>query len=412
MRMRTADHTFTVPLDHANPDGEQIQVYGREVRLADGADRPWLVFLQGGPGGKSPRPAELDGWLARAVKDFTVLLLDQRGTGRSTPANRLTLVDRTPEDQARYLGFFRADAIVADCERIRRELLGETRWSVLGQSYGGFCAATYLSFAPEGLDRVHITGGIPPLTETPDEIYRTTYPKVLRRNDIYYRRYPDDEPVLAGIRDHLLAEDVRLPGGDRLVVRRLQWMGQHFGMVGGYEQLHFLVEEAWARPGVLSDVFLESVEHATSFADRPIYALLHEAAYTQGFASDWSAQRILAEFPACAPEHPRLHFTGEMIYPWMFESYGQLAPLREAADILARRADWAPLYDVERLRGNEVPVAATVYHDDLYVARELSLRSAESIGALDVWVTNEYEHDGLRRDGERVLDRLFEMTTR
>ena len=41
------DRSFTVPLDHSKPDGEQIQVFAREVVAADKAadDLPWLVFL-------------------------------------------------------------------------------------------------------------------------------------------------------------------------------------------------------------------------------------------------------------------------------------------------------------------------------------------------------------------------------
>src|SRR4029453_17059933 len=51
------DHTFTVPLDHSDPGGATIGVFAREVVAPDaGGDRPWLLFLQGGPGGSSPRP--------------------------------------------------------------------------------------------------------------------------------------------------------------------------------------------------------------------------------------------------------------------------------------------------------------------------------------------------------------------
>ena len=46
----------------------------------------WLIFLQGGPGGKSPRPTgPASGGSGQALKTHRVLLLDQRGTGRSTP---------------------------------------------------------------------------------------------------------------------------------------------------------------------------------------------------------------------------------------------------------------------------------------------------------------------------------------
>ena len=50
------EHEFSVPLDHAAPDGERITVFAREVADPDGRDRPFLVFLQGGPGFESPRP--------------------------------------------------------------------------------------------------------------------------------------------------------------------------------------------------------------------------------------------------------------------------------------------------------------------------------------------------------------------
>src|SRR5204862_3690014 len=78
------DHVFTVPLDHADPAGPAIEVFAREVVAAAKAGHrlPWLVFLQGGPGGASPRPAGRESWLDRALDDYRVLLLDQRGTGR------------------------------------------------------------------------------------------------------------------------------------------------------------------------------------------------------------------------------------------------------------------------------------------------------------------------------------------
>src|SRR2546430_4632331 len=80
------DHEFDLPLDQARPDGPRLTVYAREAAAPDGRDRPWLLFLQGGPGSAGPRPVDAGGWLGRAVRDFRVLLLDQRGTGRAHPA--------------------------------------------------------------------------------------------------------------------------------------------------------------------------------------------------------------------------------------------------------------------------------------------------------------------------------------
>jgi len=87
-----------------------------------------------------------------------------------------------------------------------------------------------------------------------------------------------------------------------------------------------------------------------------------------------------------------------------------LRPLREAAELLAERDDWPPLYDPSRLAANEIPVSAAVYYNDMYVDRDFSMRTAGSIRGLRAWVTSEYEHDGLRVSAGAVLDRLIGLT--
>ncbi|HEY8987875.1 MAG TPA: alpha/beta fold hydrolase, partial [Candidatus Limnocylindrales bacterium] len=145
---RFTEREHSLPLDHARPDGPRISVFTREVAAPDGADRPYLVFLQGGPGFEAARPTSPPiGWMKRALLDYRVLLLDQRGTGRSTPVGP-EIPGASAKTQAEYLTRFRADSIVRDAERIRGEL-GVERWSVLGQSFGGFTSMTYLSIAPE-----------------------------------------------------------------------------------------------------------------------------------------------------------------------------------------------------------------------------------------------------------------------
>jgi len=406
------DHVFSVPLDHDRPDGERIEVFAREVAAADraAASRPWLLFLQGGPGFGAPRPHGRDSWLGRALADYRVLLLDQRGTGRSTPASRRTLAG-TAADQARYLAHFRADAIVRDAELIRREVAGGEPWSVLGQSFGGFCTVTYLSLAPEGLREALITGGLPGLATTADDVYRVTYGQVAAKTREHYQRYPGDVDQARRVARCLRGGDVVLPGGAPLTVEAFQALGQLLGASTGGDDLHYLLEDPFAGGG-LSDAFLHEVQHRLSFATGPLYAVLHEACYAQGTATRWSAQRIRAEFgefdPAAALDGDApLLFTGEMIYPWMFDTDPVLRPLRGAADALAEREDWPPLYDAARLAANEVPVAAAIYFNDMYVPAEFSVATGQAIGGLKAWVTSEYEHNGLRVSNGAVLDRLI-----
>jgi pimeloyl-ACP methyl ester carboxylesterase len=301
---------------------------------------------------------------------------------------------------------------VRDAEAFRRHL-GAESWSVLGQSFGGFCALTYLSFAPEGLREVLITGGLAPLQTGAEDVYRSTYRTVLAKNAAYYARYPQDGARTTAIARYLTDHEVELPGGGLLTPQRFQTLGQLLGAATGAEALHYLVESAFV-PGragpVLADAFLREVQERLSFAGHPLYALLHEASYCQGTAARWAAHRVRDEFAefGAEPDGRPVTFTGEMIFPWMLDADPALQPLREPAHLLAEHADWPPLYDLARLRENRVPVAAAVYFDDMYVAAEYSLQTAAAVGNLRPWVTNECEHDGLRME-PRLLDRLIAM---
>ncbi|MER7985262.1 alpha/beta fold hydrolase [Streptomyces noursei] len=416
----TVDHVFTVPLDHTAPGGETLQVFAREVadRSRAGEELPWLLYLQGGPGGKSPRPLRTSpGWLAHALKTHRVLLLDQRGTGRSTPLTaRAAARFPDPAQLAAHLAHFRADSIVADAELIRRDLCGDTPWETLGQSYGGFLTLTYLSQAPEGLKACYVAGGLPGLSATADDVYARTYPRVRDRVRDFYARYPEDARRLRRVADLLAARDIRLPDGDRLTVRRLRTLGLLLGMGDGFERLHWLLDEALEHDGngpndaALTDTFRYQVMGLTSFTDNPLYAVLQETLYGQGTGpSAWAAARALSAFPEFTEDTGPLLLTGEMIYPWMFEDIHGLRPFARAADLLAQRTDWPPLYDHDRLATNTVPLAAVVYHDDMYVDAGLSLDTARTVGASRVWVTNEWEHDGLSASGDQVLARLLAL---
>jgi pimeloyl-ACP methyl ester carboxylesterase len=397
--MLLTDHEVEVPLDHAHPGGETIVVFAREVAALGGADRPYLVYLQGGPGHEAGRPTASPispGWLERALADYRVLLLDQRGTGRSTPVGDLPGL--SPERQAEYLSHFRADSIVADLEIMRRELKVD-RWSLLGQSFGGFCALTYLSAAPEALGEVFFTGGLPPVGRGVDEVYEATYQRMAGRNERYYSTYPEDRERVLQLHHRLEADPLILPGGDRLSSRRLRQLGIMLGMSDGAERLHYLIERPFDSPAFRHDLELQ-----LEFARNPLYAIIHEACYADGVATRWSAERVL---PPRFGEQPEL-FTGEHVFSWMFFEYGALRPLREAAHRLAEWP-WPRLYDPSVLRANRVPAAAAIFADDAYVERRFSEETAELVRGLRPWVTNEYQHNALRVDGARVLDRLIKL---
>jgi pimeloyl-ACP methyl ester carboxylesterase len=393
------EHTVEVPLDHADPGGATIEVFAREVADPDGTDRPFLVFLQGGPGFEAVRPTgrpRSPGWLDHALGEYRVVLLDQRGTGRSAPIGRL--LGMTAADQAAYLTHFRADSIVRDAECVR-QALDVDRWSVLGQSFGGFCALVYLSLAPGGLREAFFTGGLPPLRRSIDEVYARTYARVLERNRRFYDRFPQDRERVRRLVAAIEGGGIALPGGDQLTWRRMRQLGQMLGMSDGAEGLHHILELPFDSPA-----FLHDVASAVPFARNPLYAALHEAGYADGGVTAWSAERLL---PPEFDDDPGL-FTGEHVYPWMFEDYSELAPLREAAQLLAGH-EWPFLYDPEVLATNDVPCAAAIYTDDMYVERAFSEETAARIPGMRTWVTSEYDHNGLRADGARVLGHLVDL---
>ncbi|MEV7473001.1 alpha/beta fold hydrolase [Arthrobacter sp. KFRI-F3372] len=417
--MRTAEHFFRVPLDHfgGSPGGETITVFAREYVSAahseeQAAELPWLLFLQGGPGGRGNRFGSLGGWSKAAARDFRILMLDQRGTGLSSPIDRTTLPLRGPAAaQAAYLEHFRADSIVADAELVR-DALGADPWTVYGQSYGGFCALTYLSFAPQGLREVLVTGGLAPLAGPADDVYRATFQRVAARNAEYFAWYPEDRAAVERIARHLRHITEYLPDGGALTVERFQMVGAFLGGNTRVDSLHHLLEDAFTETAAgprLSDAFLDQVQGIVSRRSNPLYALMHESIYGQGQATGWAAWRVLDEYPEFKPDAEPLLLTGEMVYPWYFEQDPALQPLREVAELLAAKDDWKQLYDRGQLAANTVPVAAAVYSDDIYVDRKLSLETASAVRGLQVWESGDFHHDGIADDGEGIFARLLGM---
>lgn len=398
----------TVPLDWNDPEGETIRVYARELVAAErrNDDLPLMVHLQGGPGGKGTRPLGRSSWVGAALKRFRLVIPDQRGTGRSTPLSGREFAELPAEEAARRLSLHRADSIVRDFEAIRARHHGGRQWWTLGQSYGGFLTMHYLSTAPEAIIGSAVTGGLAALEPDPDEVYRRTFPRMVEKNRIFRERTPHLTDRVARIADLLEAEDVRLTDGDRLTVRRFQTLGMGFGMGPGFDRVHWVLDEAFADEAEtrLSDTFVDAVGAGSAFTADPLYMALQEAIYGPG-PSAWAAQRERDRRPEFAESARPLLFTGETVFPWMFEEIRALRGFRAGVELLAERAWPIEMYDPERLAANEVPVEAAVYFDDLYVDSGLSLDTASRVAGVNAWVTNEYEHDGVHHDG--VAERLF-----
>ncbi|MEO5652477.1 MAG: alpha/beta fold hydrolase [Marmoricola sp.] len=392
------DHVLELPLDHDRPDAATIEVFAREVAAPGGGDRPFLVFLQGGPGHEAPRPTGRPGgpaWLERALSDYRVLMLDQRGTGRSTPYG---LPGEDAAGDAAYLTHFRADSIVRDAESFR-EHLGVETWSVLGQSFGGFCALRYLSSAPASLREVFFTGGLPPVGRPVQEVYAATFDAMRRLDTDYHRRFPGDRQRLDHVLDLCRAGEVTRPGGEQVSARLFRTIGNQLGMNGGAEQVHYLLERDPHSPA-----FGHDLAQMLPFGGRnPLYAVVHESCYADGGPTRWAAERVQPEDFA-ADDSTLL--TGEHLFGWHFEDSADLQPYAEVAGLLAEH-EWHRLYDADVLGSADVPCAAAIYAEDPFVDRRFSEETAALLPGMQRWLTDEYLHNGLRVDGGRVLDRLI-----
>lgn len=122
--------------DHLVTVAPRVRLFVREL----GRGSP-LVVLHGGPG--------LDlSYLAPDLEPLTrrhrVIFYDQRGSGRSSPAQNVT-----------------ADVLVADLDALRRRL-NFRRLTLLGHSWGGGLAALYAMAHPDRVDRLILTGPMPP----------------------------------------------------------------------------------------------------------------------------------------------------------------------------------------------------------------------------------------------------------
>ena len=230
-----------------------------------------------------------------------------------------------PRRRPTYLTHFRADSIVRDAELIRREL-GVDRWSVLGQSFGGFTSMTYLSFAPEGLREAFITGGLAPIGRPVDDIYGATYSRA-RSTGTSATSSATRTTGRGSARSFAgsMTEDVRLPSGDRLTGAPLPAARACGSATAPASSCSTTSSSCrWTRPRSAT-----TSRRQSQFSRNPIYATLHESSYADGVATRWSADRLLPD------EVRRGYFTAEHVYPVDVGRLRRAAPHKAAAEILA-----------------------------------------------------------------------------
>uniref|UniRef100_A0A7S2LHD6 AB hydrolase-1 domain-containing protein n=1 Tax=Skeletonema marinoi TaxID=267567 RepID=A0A7S2LHD6_9STRA len=475
-----------------------------------------MLYLQGGPGFGCASPvlglslaSSSSSWAAAVLlggkvsnadgKSFQrIVLMDQRGTGRSSAICKQQLVKMFPDLflldkkegegkvvgeefggdsdarmmllQARqqkalkeatdYLSLFRADSIVRDAEWIRESLAnpfpsvnddgnddaavnGPQPWGgALGQSFGGFCLMTYLSSIQNPPELVYFTGGIAPMNTPVREVYDRLWLRVRERSWKYYEQYPGDVATVKKIVRKLLAHEnsadpIILPSGGILTARRFLQVGLALGGSPGtsFANMHSVINSAFVDEDSdeISNAFLKTIDYEQSFDDAPLYFLLHESIYADGEgATQWAANQSYESHVEANSEfdyrvtseednsNPTLFF-GEMVFPFM--AHGDFSELsnsgmRTLSEALAEKSDWLPLFDETNMRTALVHkkksrAAAACYYDDMYVDFECAMKLVQRgcpLEGVKVYVTNEYQHSGLRDDGANIINKLAAMS--
>jgi pimeloyl-ACP methyl ester carboxylesterase len=169
-----------VPLDPAAPDGAKIELFVARLGGFSPEPRPDpLLLIAGGPGQSTVDfYLQLRGAFELARRDRDIILVDQRGTGRSAEGfacevpDDLSLDTAAPEDLDRVIDacvaelehnprFYTTSVAVQDLERVRAAL-GVEQWNVYGVSYGTRVAQHYLRRYPERVRSLVLDGIVPP----------------------------------------------------------------------------------------------------------------------------------------------------------------------------------------------------------------------------------------------------------
>jgi pimeloyl-ACP methyl ester carboxylesterase len=232
---------LNVPLRHAQPTGASITLnIVRLPALQPGADAAPVVYLAGGPGGSGVSAALGARWpiFAAVRRDRDVILLDQRGTGASSPPpacpHKVEIVPSRgyghaeslrafQDNAARCMAFWREKGLdpnafntaesAADLAALQRALNARAL-SLWGMSYGTHLALAALKQPGLTVDRLLLMG-----TEGPDQTIKLPLDAdaLLAQIGIANRK-PDLAADLRKWVDKLNREPIRLTESQPMVI--------------------------------------------------------------------------------------------------------------------------------------------------------------------------------------------------
>lgn len=262
----TADFgRLVVPENRAKPTSDPIQLAFARLRGPAVASRPPVIYLAGGPGGSSTWETEVPEWLQRWVPlldDGDVILLDQRGTGESSPRLRwrrpglprfeafaskaamddlaLEMASRAREDleaRGRDLAGYTSVESARDIDALR-EALELEKIDLIGFSYGTHLGIAYARAFGDHVESMVLAG-----VEGPDQTLKLPayMDTQFRRLSALVREDPELGPRIPDLVALLKRVQARLENQPMVVTLTDPETGNHYDTPVGRHFLDYII---------------------------------------------------------------------------------------------------------------------------------------------------------------------------
>ena len=242
----SADCGYVIlPQDYDAPAGRRVEIFYTRIQSENSQPPPDpLVYLVGGPGSSGSRllPSSFRAYLHAFAAERDIIVIDQRGTGRSYPNlychEAVTHLDEILQSHHQDHAELMMDILRQCHQRLSRRgiqfdtfhsasnardivnvllAMGYERWNLVGVSYGSRLALAMMRDHPQHLRSVMLDSVYPPQAD----IYLEVYPNGERALQVLFEacsaaadcheRYPDLDRVFYRLYHKLNADPLLVP---------------------------------------------------------------------------------------------------------------------------------------------------------------------------------------------------------
>ncbi len=301
-----------------------------------------VIFFNGGPGSSSHRifsslEKTKDEYDQLNKKDLDFIFMDQRGVGCSSHfpmGMNSEIIEK--------LKWYGSAGIVNDAEKLRQYLIGDKKWKVFGQSYGGLVVHRYIELFPES-----ILGAFAHGFAIGQSDFDASYARISSKIKVlesYYLQYPDDQNRLA-ILNNYLSDKTKCFNKDNYSLCGFEILYPFIERIGfrfGWNELHYelvnLVSSNKIDEIKLKD-FVARINSQASYHNnvkiQDSYFLQHSAAIS--FIGLYDSNNLTYDFDKCLAVYKKIEkelqiLVGDTLLdeckaPFQFHFKEQITPL-------------------------------------------------------------------------------------